>query len=716
MKQFIIFVLLLVLSASLVVGAESSFVYDSGAQNVSLVYDRLDRVVSKTSSMLNMSYVYDGQFFGTLSNVSSNGIVINYEYDDKFRVIKETKVVDGIGFEKSYVYDSGDRLISTEVLGYDVDYFLDRRGVVRSIPGFVDDSTFNAFGSIMNLTYANGLITSHAYDAANNRLTNIAIPNIQNLTYTYDSVGNILTINDAVQNKMHVMTYDDLDRLRTTTIGSDRYVYSFNPTGNIMKIVKNSESKKFVYQGRQAHAPSKIIEGDAGIDVYGPTEIDTGSKTRAYEFFLLNDKETAASGVNVSASFGDGNKFDAGNLTVNFSVWFFVENGYAHGGNYDFNVSAASAGMEDYEKISTKFGTRAEELETIFNNASERTFEFKMQNDVSETVFNVSWNCTDSINSLYATNLSGGQFFYDYISRNYSSPGLKTFTCTAVSNDGTESKTTTFTIKGLEIENYDILTSNVTSRVVSYNVKNHFTASSVNIGMQSEGIEFSKTTSLSLGEGLMIFAEANYSSDGAKTFTINASTAGQFDSHTDSFKKEGVSVENYVRVLKNETTNILLFDVRNNWLDGIVYWNVSDPSLINSTNLRNNETVLVVIENNYTQGSKQTEVNARVSEFVAQITDIFSVKPLEIESLSTLSEGQNAVSEIVVKNNLNSPQYFTWTYNSGQQNLSLSLTNITEDNLFVFIETNYSSEGVFKTLAIVNSSTYYDNRTGVVVS
>jgi len=113
------------------------------------------------------------------------------------------------------------------------------------------------------------------------------------LSYSYDSVGNIISILDPVNNRNHYLGYDSLNRLVNATIGGDVYKYSYSPLGNMMKIVHNNESKKFVYNGDQAHAPSSIIEGDAGIDVFSPREIDTNRKSRLTEFWLLNDRNTS---------------------------------------------------------------------------------------------------------------------------------------------------------------------------------------------------------------------------------------------------------------------------------------------------------------------------------------------------------------------------------------------------------------------------------------
>ena len=93
----------------------------------------------------------------------------------------------------------------------------------------------------MNRTYGNGLIQQFSYDEENNRLTNIYISGVQNLTYDYDSVENIISILDPVNNRNHYLGYDGLNRLINATIGDDVYKYSYNPLGNMMKIVHNNE-------------------------------------------------------------------------------------------------------------------------------------------------------------------------------------------------------------------------------------------------------------------------------------------------------------------------------------------------------------------------------------------------------------------------------------------------------------------------------------------
>ncbi len=130
-----------------------------------------------------------------------------------------------------------------------------------------------------------------------------------------------------------------------------------------------------------------------------------------------------------------------------------------------------------------------------------------------------------------------------------------------------------------------------------------------------------------------------------------------------------------------------------------------------------NESIIAIIEENYSQGNKQPEISAFVSSFIDKVKDFFEIRPLEVSSLTTLSEGSNAVTEMIVKNNLDSSQQFDWIFNTGTENItSDNITTISTDDIFIYIESDYANEGVHKTIATINSSSYKDNQSGVVIS
>lgn len=76
----------------------------------------------------------------------------------------------------------------------------DERGMLEAVPGFVDELTYEASGKRATCTYANGVVTSYTHDPRL-RLIRLVTQSkgelLQDLSYAYDQVGNILDITDG---------------------------------------------------------------------------------------------------------------------------------------------------------------------------------------------------------------------------------------------------------------------------------------------------------------------------------------------------------------------------------------------------------------------------------------------------------------------------------------------------------------------------------------
>ena len=689
---------------------------DSRGRATKLGYDALNRILTKDTTYLNTSFVYDVEFDGTLFSITTNSSNITYHYDQRFRIINETKRIEGVNFESLYGYDSQNRLVSKEGLG-EIDLIYNLQSKVQKIPGYINDSGYSAFGSLLNRTYGNGLIQRFSYDSQTNRLTSIGIPNAQNLTYTYDNIGNILTINDQINARLHKMSYDNLDRMLSANISGSYYKYSYDSLGRMLKIVTNNQSKKFTYNNL-THAPSQIVDGAAGVDVYIPRELSSGNRTRTYEVYLVNDGNSSLSGVNLTIRFGDGQTYTNNSLTVENYTRVVFTNNFSSGGNYDVNITATSANINDTQFLDSQFGIKARNLTRLYNNVSQNLFEFIAHNSLNVTAFSASWNCTDGITSLYVANLTGNQSLYDYLYVNYTSPGDKTFACTVTSLDGNDTASVSFTLKGLEIQNYDILYKDISNHIVSYDVRNHFTQATTNISMDTDNAAFSQNATITNNERVWVFAQVNYTTDGVKDFSIGLTAHNKTESYVEEFNGKGTAIENYVRVESNTTKRILLFDIRNKWQEGTVNWNISEPALASSASLGNNKTIMVMIEHNYSgQGDKEPLIQARVSSFVDKVKDLFEVRQIQIQSLSTLEEGPSSVSEMFVQNTLNQTQTFSWQFDSGKENVSSSNPiTLNTSSMWVFIGSNHSVNNVYRTNVRINTSTANDTARGVIVS
>lgn len=260
-------ILLLVISWSIILiclpitSAENqSLSYDSAKNTINMSYDKNNRMVNQTVSSDWVKYFYDKDRNDTLTNVSNDkGVVIKYKYDDKGRVIKETKVVDGISFEKNYAYDSMDRPrffsgASSIIFSYG------NNSLISSIQNFLNIS-YNEINQPSIKNYDNNQQTNYTYDN-NFRLTKIKTEGKQELNYGYDSVGNVNQINDTKNSRFFSMAYDPLNRLIFTkiinyTVGTDEEIgFAYNEIAGITNITyENGEDIYFEYD-ELPHAPN----------------------------------------------------------------------------------------------------------------------------------------------------------------------------------------------------------------------------------------------------------------------------------------------------------------------------------------------------------------------------------------------------------------------------------------------------------------------------
>ncbi len=484
----------------------------------------------------------------------------------------------------------------------------------------------------------------------------------------------------------------------------------------------NNESKKFVYNDL-AHAPSQVVEGSAGIDVYHLQEINSTNKSRTVEFYLVNDQNQTVA-VNYTVHFGDGSSFvNSSSTIVSDYLRASTNHTYATGGQYDINVSITSSGTNDQQQITPTFGLLAQNLTIISQNISNITFGFTIKNSMTNQMAeNVSWNCSNGVRADAAVNLSGSQSVFNYVYYNFSRPGSFDFSCTGTSLDGTDSATAAVTVPGLVVENYNIVSENISQRIIGFEVKNYFHPLSTAINVTTEGASFvSSSFNLSTDQNVMAFVELNYTTDGVKTITLLASGQNVNTTSVQTIDLLPVTIENYQRLIENSTRKIFFFDVKNNWVNGTsIRWNITDPALNGTASLALNSSLMVMIEHNYTtQGVKAPVISAAALTAWDTVYDYFTIKPIELWQLNTLSDSQlGAVVELVIKNNMNHSQNFSWRFDSGVENIT-STQNIQLQNsspIFVYIGFNYSTAGVYGTNAVVNSSIFSDNQSGVVVN
>lgn len=698
--------------------------YDFTENTVNMTYDSLNRIRSKSVLNTTFDYSYDDQYFGTLANITADNFTVRYEYDDKLRVIKETKNIDGITFEKKYDYDSMDRVVRIELNpGTPVPYKYNNQGRISRIYPYVENTTHNAFDSPLNRTYTNNKTTEFSYDSENARLTRIKTDATQDIQFEYDNVGNVLKINDIANNRIYEMSYDYLDRLINATIDSAPYIYSYNEIGNILSIVRNHTNfTTFEYGLKPVHAPKYVVKDAAGVEIYKENVLKTDNKTKVYEFHLVNDADNNTNDISWSLGFGDGSNAQSSigiNLTKGESALVIVEKNYSYGGDYNVNITSTNGSSEDLSEIDLKFGVLAPSITILTQNISHTVAEFIVSNNMTENSSNVSWNCNNGISSSEAMQLSGTEVSSLYLEHNYSSTGVVTLNCTATSLDGNDSATTIFEIKTFQVEDFNITETGVNKRLVMFKVKNYYYPSNITWNISSDFQSSSNTTYLDNSENTTVSHEFNYTTDGIKTVLITLSSGNISNTYFTFFNLSALGIEDYQSHSDNGSYAVVTFNVKNYWPETLeTRWNISNPLDSGSINLSQNESFLVVIEENYTvQGVKKPSVYAYTDTFLDSLFDIFYVRMVEISSYQVLGENEsNSVTEMIGRSNIGSTG-LSWQFDTGKENITSnqSIALNESEEVMIIIESGYTDSSTYAHTATINSSSYNDTRKGAVI-
>ena len=142
---------------------------------------------------------------------------------------------------------------------------------------FFDNVDYNQYGATTKIEYGNGVVTTYAYDPLSLRLTNLRTTNsepqtLQDLSYTYDAVGNILTITNAARGSNQAFTYDELNRLTSATgkycsEGTEECTknYRYDEIGNILE----KDGLTYYYESSRPHAVTRIKNDTEDVMTFG---------------------------------------------------------------------------------------------------------------------------------------------------------------------------------------------------------------------------------------------------------------------------------------------------------------------------------------------------------------------------------------------------------------------------------------------------------------
>jgi RHS repeat-associated protein len=249
---------------------------------------------------------------GHLTSLTGSGVTCQYGYDVVGRQTNKTCGVDGVARNEGTSYDIGGRVRSMvyRVAGTQVasvgtsQWTYDGAGRLLIIPGVQAGATYTADGQIATQSRPNGVTTTNTYQASRLWLMGIRTTNTtgttqyQNLTFTRDLRGRILTSTSDVVAESWSYGYDDFDRLTlaNNTGGPLDQSFAYNAIGNM---TYNSALGNYTYPAPGQPHPHAVTQ-------YGTTSL-------AYD---ANGNRTLGGGVAAA--------YDGENWLVQFATSSFV--------------------------------------------------------------------------------------------------------------------------------------------------------------------------------------------------------------------------------------------------------------------------------------------------------------------------------------------------------------------------------------------------------
>src|SRR5262249_42498970 len=224
---------------------------DAKSQATTVIYDKLGRMVQRIEPDMTAVWEYDIAVHG-IGKLASTSITAGPEagyartvtYDGLSRPVQVATTISSTTYTFGAAYDANGRMSSVAYpSGFSPSYVYNSLGYVQQLK---DSSTGQAYWTanardaeqhLTQQTAGNGVVTTRNFNAATGRLTSIvagAGASVQNVSYTYDALGNLLTRAEANTEVSESFGYDPINRLTSATLGvSLTKTFGYNAIGNL---------------------------------------------------------------------------------------------------------------------------------------------------------------------------------------------------------------------------------------------------------------------------------------------------------------------------------------------------------------------------------------------------------------------------------------------------------------------------------------------------
>ena len=308
-------------TTSYVYDALGELVQQTDARNnvTTYLYDLIGRATKRTEADMVATWVYDNCTDGKgrqCRSTADNGYTVDYSFDSWSRPSQTLTHVD-VNYTTRNTYDIHGRVATqTYPTGLAVKYIYTAFGYLKEVRDNASNALYwqansmDAEGHLLQQTYGNNVVTQHVFDPATGRVKNIyagAGNAVQNLSFSYDVRGNMLTRADANQNLSESFLYDALNRLTSNTVNSSgagmvTQTYGYDTIGNL---TSRSDMGTYTYSangGVRPHAVSQIALAGGGTRQYSYDA--SGSLVQEVQRDAANNVIAAKGRTETQASFG----------------------------------------------------------------------------------------------------------------------------------------------------------------------------------------------------------------------------------------------------------------------------------------------------------------------------------------------------------------------------------------------------------------------------
>ncbi len=265
---------------------------------IQMTYDINSRVLTKAAGGQTYTWTYDtaANGKGKPANVTGPGYQEAYTYDSLSRPQDVNTTLDGTTYTVTTSYDAYSRVSgitypSTGSSRVSVGYQYTSNGYLQNVRDLTSGTVYwtantrNALAQVTEEALGNGLVTDKTFDPATGRLTAITTSNnVQSLSYTYDSLSNLLSRKDNLKTLTESFTYDPAaNRLTTATVtGSPAKNYSYNVIGNILT---KSDVGTYTYGSSRPHAVTSAGGVNYTYDANGNVTSDSSGRSIGFDGF-----------------------------------------------------------------------------------------------------------------------------------------------------------------------------------------------------------------------------------------------------------------------------------------------------------------------------------------------------------------------------------------------------------------------------------------------